>query len=49
MIFAGRIVRELCWTNPEFSPADIIPPWFSMIISYLGTNNRLAGGRRSET
>jgi hypothetical protein len=29
-------VRELWWTNQELSPADIIPPWFSMLISHLG-------------
>jgi hypothetical protein len=36
---AGRIARELWWMNQEFSPLDIIPPWFSMLI-YLGMNNR---------
>jgi hypothetical protein len=25
---AGRIARELWWTNPEFYPVDITPPWF---------------------
>jgi hypothetical protein len=24
--FAGRIARELWWTNKEFFPVDIIPP-----------------------
>jgi hypothetical protein len=24
----GRITRELCWTNWEFSPVDIIPLLF---------------------
>jgi hypothetical protein len=28
----GRIARELWWTNQEFCPVDIIPPWFSMLI-----------------
>jgi hypothetical protein len=29
----GRLARELWWTNQEFSPVDIIPPWFSMLIA----------------
>jgi hypothetical protein len=33
---AGRIARELWWTNQEFSPVDIIPPLFSMFIYHLG-------------
>jgi hypothetical protein len=28
--------RELWWTNQEFYPADIIPPWFSMHIYHVG-------------
>jgi hypothetical protein len=33
----GRIVRQLRWTNQEFSTADIIfPPLFSMLIYHLG-------------
>jgi hypothetical protein len=32
---AGRIARELCGRN-HFSSVDIIPPWFSMLIYYLG-------------
>jgi hypothetical protein len=30
--FTGRITRELCWMNHEFSPVDIIPPWPSVLI-----------------
>jgi hypothetical protein len=33
---AGRTARELLWTNQEFSPVNIIPPWFSMLIYHLG-------------
>jgi hypothetical protein len=33
---AGGIVRELWWTNQEFSTADIIPPCFSMLMYHLG-------------
>jgi hypothetical protein len=29
---AGRIARELWWTNQEFSPVDKFIPWFSMLI-----------------
>jgi hypothetical protein len=32
---AGMIVRELWWTDQEFSSADIIPPWFSIFICHL--------------
>jgi hypothetical protein len=46
---AGGFAREFWWTNQEFSPADIIPPWFSMHIYHLGMNNRPAGGHSSET
>jgi hypothetical protein len=28
---AGRIDRELWWTNQELPFVDIIPPWFSML------------------
>jgi hypothetical protein len=33
---ACTIAREFWWTNQEFSSADIIPPWFSMLIYPLG-------------
>jgi hypothetical protein len=33
---AGRIAKELWWTNREFSSVDIIPPWFSILISSAG-------------
>jgi hypothetical protein len=29
--FAGRIVRDLWWTEQEFSPVNIIPPWLSIL------------------
>jgi hypothetical protein len=32
----GMIVIEIWWTNQEFSPVDIIPPWFSMLVYHLG-------------
>jgi hypothetical protein len=32
---AGRIARELLWTN-QFFPIDIIPLWFSTLICHLG-------------
>jgi hypothetical protein len=32
---AGGIIRALWWTNQEFSPVDIIPPWFSVLIDHL--------------
>jgi hypothetical protein len=48
-ITAGRIVRELWWTNQEFSSIDIIPLWFFMFIYHLGMNNRPVGGHRSVT
>jgi hypothetical protein len=35
-MIADRIVREIWWTNQGFSLVDIIPPWFSMLIYYLG-------------
>jgi hypothetical protein len=34
---AYRIAIELWWTNQEFSFADIIEPWFSILISKLET------------
>jgi hypothetical protein len=46
---AGRIARVLWWTNQEFSPVDIIPPWFSLLIYYLGMNSRPIGDHSSET
>jgi hypothetical protein len=33
---AGRIARELWWTNQDLFFVDIIPPWFSVLIYYLG-------------
>jgi hypothetical protein len=33
---AGRIARENWWKNQEYSPVDIITPWFSMLIYHLG-------------
>jgi hypothetical protein len=36
--------------NQEFSPVDIIPPWFSMLIYITWRmNNRHVCGRSSET
>jgi hypothetical protein len=32
-----------------FSPFNIIPPWFSMLIYDLGMNNRPVDGSSSET
>jgi hypothetical protein len=29
---AGKITSELWWMNQEFSPANIIPPLFSMLL-----------------
>jgi hypothetical protein len=31
----GRISTELWWTNQEFYPVGIIPPWFSMLMYHL--------------
>jgi hypothetical protein len=31
-ISAGRISRELWWTNQEFSAVDISPPRFSILV-----------------
>jgi hypothetical protein len=36
---AVRIARELWWTNKEVSLVDVIPPWFSILIS-LGDEQR---------
>jgi hypothetical protein len=33
---AGNITREICWTNQEFSPVDIISKLFSMLMYHLG-------------
>jgi hypothetical protein len=30
-----RIATELWWANEEFSPVDIIPPWFPMLMYHL--------------
>jgi hypothetical protein len=46
---AGKIARELFWTNQEFSSVDIIPPLFFTLIYHTGMNNRSAGGRSSKT
>jgi hypothetical protein len=46
---ACGIAREIWWTNQEFFPVDIMPPWISMLIYHMGMNNRLVGGRSSET
>jgi hypothetical protein len=46
---AGRIVGEFWWSDQEFSPFDIIAPWFSMLVYHLGEENRPVGGRSSET
>jgi hypothetical protein len=32
---AGKIDRELWWTNQEFFSVDGIPPMFSMSMHYL--------------
>jgi hypothetical protein len=32
---AGKIAGEPWWTNQEFSPVVIIPPWFSMLVYHL--------------
>jgi hypothetical protein len=31
-----EIAREVLWMNKDFSPAGIIPPWFSILICHLG-------------
>jgi hypothetical protein len=48
---AGRIARELRWTSEEFSSADIIPSWYSLLIrvSLAGMNNKPVAGLSSET
>jgi hypothetical protein len=38
------IARVLWWTNQEFSSADVIPTWVSLLTCHLGV-----GGRNSET
>jgi hypothetical protein len=40
---AGRVAREIWWTKEEFSPVDIIPPWFSMLIYHLGVSKKPVG------
>jgi hypothetical protein len=32
---AGRTARELWWTNQEFSPVDITPPYLSKLMYHL--------------
>jgi hypothetical protein len=32
---AGRISRELWWTNQEISPVDMIPPWLFVLMYHL--------------
>jgi hypothetical protein len=32
---SGTIARALFWKNQEFSPVDISPPLFSMLIYHL--------------
>jgi hypothetical protein len=44
---AGRSVRELWWADQEFSPADNIPPWFSMLYR-IGINSKPVGDCISE-
>jgi hypothetical protein len=34
MALTVELKSVLWWTN-QFSPADIIPPWFSMLIYHL--------------
>jgi hypothetical protein len=47
---AGRIVRELWWTNQKFYPVDIISPWFCMLTRFdkkygeWGSSARGSGG-----
>jgi hypothetical protein len=31
LLLATRISRKLWWTNQEFSPVNVIPPWFMLI------------------
>lgn len=46
---AGRVARELWWTN-QFSPVDIILSFFFMLIHITrGMNSRPVGGRISES
>jgi hypothetical protein len=39
---------HIWWTNQEYSPLDIIPPWFSILIYHLGMSNRPVRGLHSE-
>jgi hypothetical protein len=34
------------WTNQDFSPVDIIPPWFSTLIYHLGDEHLVAAAQR---
>jgi hypothetical protein len=43
--FAGRVAREILEKYQEFTPVDVIPPWFFT----WGMNNRPIGGCSSET
>jgi hypothetical protein len=43
------IARELWWTNQEYYPVYIIPPWFSMLLYHQGMNSRPVGDHSSET
>jgi hypothetical protein len=42
-----RIVTELWWTN-QFSPVNIITPWFYVLIYHMGDEQRPVGDRSSE-
>jgi hypothetical protein len=33
---AGRVARELWWTNQEISSVDVIPSWISILMYNLG-------------
>jgi hypothetical protein len=39
---AGRSDRELWWINQEFSPVDIILPWFSVLIYHMGEEQNVS-------
>jgi hypothetical protein len=30
-----KISKDLWWTNQEFSPVDITPPWYPMLMYHL--------------
>jgi hypothetical protein len=32
---AGRIARELWWTNQEFSSLDVVSQWLTILVYYL--------------